>query len=83
MKITFDVTDSEGTKHKVLAGQADLIAMERKYDVPVSALGDSPRMEYIAFVAWNAMRRQHMTTMGFDEWVEDCELEQVADEGNG
>lgn len=81
MKITFEVIE-DGNTYKVLAGQADLIAMERKYDVAVSVLSDAPRMEFIAFVAWNAAKRQGLTTLDFDKWIEASELSEIGDEGN-
>lgn len=81
MKITFEVTDN-GVKHQVVAGQADLIAMERKYNVGISALQDAPRIEYVAFVAWNAARRQGITSLDFDAWIEQAEFDQVGDQGN-
>lgn len=80
-KIVFDIVDESGEKSRVFAGQADLIEMERKYDVSVSQLQNSARMEWIAFVAYSATKRAGKTSASFDEWIADAEFETV-DQGN-
>lgn len=73
-RIEFDVTNEDGEKTRVVAGQADVIAMERKYDVSASTLGTNPRIEWIAFLAWNAARRLKQTDLDFDTWIEKFEV---------
>lgn len=76
-KINFDVSDESGEITRVVAGQADFIQMERKYDVSVNELQIAPRMEWISFVAWNACKRQGQTQQDFDSWLETVEFETV------
>jgi hypothetical protein len=81
-KMAFDITSDDGETTRVLAGQADLIAMERKFDVAISALNENARMEYISYVAWHAAKRYKMTELDFDAWLQTHELETLGDQGN-
>ena len=51
---------------------SDLIAFERRYQVPGWFLGDqdNARIEYLWFMAWRAVTRNDSAKVEFDEWIE-------------
>jgi hypothetical protein len=76
-RISFDVVDASGVRTTVVTGQADIIAMERKFNVAASALASEARQEWVAFLAYNAQRRTGGTSLDFDSWIEAFEVEQA------
>lgn len=75
-RISFDVVSEEGDRVTVSAGQADIIAMERKYNISASSLASEARQEWVNFLAYNAMRRAGQTSLEFDTWIEQFEVEE-------
>ncbi len=69
IRMDLQVTESGGTPVAVTAGAADFIALERKYGIGPKDLGDNPRLEYLAFLAWSAMRRTGPGVPDFDTFV--------------
>lgn len=83
MKITFKVTTTGSEPTEVTTSYGDLIALENKYGVDASDLGNRQRAQWLAFMAWNALKRRGDVKVGFEEWVETIEaLEPVDSEGN-
>lgn len=68
MELTITRTDGSTATTKVAA--ADLIAFERKFDTTYEAVDKTPRIEYIAFLAWNSLHRTGVETRTFDEFVD-------------
>lgn len=67
----------------VKIGPADIIHFERKFGVGVSQFsGDTMRYEWLAFLAWAALRREKATTLEFDPWVDTIEELMPVDSGN-
>lgn len=58
-----------GRSDKILTGPADVIAFEREFDKPASAIG-SGRVTYFWWIAWHASKRLGKTDKGFEEWSE-------------
>lgn len=81
----FDVTRPDGSVERVVAGPADYIALERRFNVALQVLGDPERMrvEYLVFLAWRGLRRGRPEIPDFDKWVEDemVELPAVVEVG--
>ena len=73
MKITFEVTQTDGTKHTVSTVYADILALEDKFDIDASELATRQRAKWMAFLAWNAMKREGQTTEAFDKFTETIE----------
>jgi hypothetical protein len=69
MKITFDVTTTDGVTHRVSTVYADIIAMERKFNIDASELATRQRAEWLGFLAWNALKRSGDTSEPFDKFV--------------
>lgn len=68
----------------VTIGPADIIHFERKYGVGVSQFsGDTLRYEWLAYLAWCALRRDKSTVLEFDPWVDTIEELMPVDTGNG
>ena len=55
MRIPLVVTYGDGRTEKVSVGATDLIAFERQYDKPTSAIS-SGRLEYLWWAAWHAAK---------------------------
>jgi hypothetical protein len=68
MRIPLVVTYEDGRTEQVKVGAADLIAFERTYDKPTSAIS-SGRIEYLWWSAWHAAKRTKATGLDFDDWV--------------
>lgn len=58
-----------GRSDKILTGPADVLAFEREFDKPASAIG-SGRITYFWWLAWHASKRQGKTDLAFEEWSE-------------
>ena len=58
-----------GRSDKILTGPADVIAFERHFDKPSTAISTG-RMEYFWWIAWHACKRQAKTDLEFDAWMD-------------
>lgn len=82
MKITFDVTLTDGTTTRVSTAFADLIALEDEFDVDVSTLSVRQRAGWMAFLAWHALKRTGQVSIPFAEWKKQiADLDPQDDEG--
>ena len=61
--------------YDVRIGLADLVAFERRYDRSSAALDDpkAVRVEWIVFLAWNALNRTGALGVEFDEFLANVE----------
>lgn len=82
MKITFEVTQTDGTKNTVSTVYADILALEDKFDIDASELAVRQRAKWMAFLAWNAMKRAGQTSEPFDKFTETIEDLSPVDSGN-
>lgn len=80
MRIALQVTYSDGRVQPVMVSAPDLIAFERHYDKPMTAISTG-RIEYLYWVAWHSLKRRSLTGVEFDEWIESVDL--VGDDPNG
>lgn len=72
MRIKMHV-EYDGKQHEVTAGVADVIALEDEFDIDASSLGVKTKMKWLAFLAWNAMRRGGIDVPAFKEFAEGLE----------
>lgn len=80
MRLKLKCEFEDGTVENVTATVPDLIAWERKFNTKISALTDGVRVEDLAFMAWNSLKRQGLTTLAFDAWSNGLvDLEQIED----
>lgn len=82
--IDLTVKTQGNAARKITVGPSDLIKFERQYGVGVTQFGaDTLRYEWLAFLAWTALRREKDTTLEFDAWIDTLEeLTPEAAEGN-
>jgi hypothetical protein len=68
----------------ITIGPADIIRFERQYGVGVTQFsGDGMRFEWLAYLAWTALKREKATTADFDAWIDSVEELLPVDSGNG
>lgn len=84
MKIDLQITSSDGATEQVVAGPADMIALERHYNISTGSMQDptASRIEYLAYLAWSALRRTRAGVPDFDAWLatlDDLESSKAAD----
>jgi len=70
MKVALHVDYSDGSGVDVIATAPDLIAFERQFDKPFTIFAESMRLEYVLWLGWHALKRQQLTTLEFDPWIE-------------
>jgi hypothetical protein len=68
MKLSFEVTTSDGKTEKVDTAYADILALEQKFDIDASDLATRQRAQWLAYMAWHAMKRQGITSETYDKW---------------
>jgi len=84
-RMQFSITDNTTEETvTVVAGQADIIAMERQFGIGAGALAENPHMEHVAFIAWRAATRNDVAGgLAFDPWLERYEVEPLDPEASG
>jgi hypothetical protein len=80
MKITFDITHTDGTTARVTTAFADVIALEDQYDIDASTLSVRQRAGWMAYLAWHASKRTGQATEPFDTWKAHVEALDVIDD---
>lgn len=67
----------------ITVGPADMIRFERIYNVGVTQFsGESMRYEWLAYLAWSALKREKATTLEFDAWIDTIEELLPVESGN-
>ena len=70
MQIPFRVEFVDGSKESVVCGTPDFIAFEDKFNVAVTTIQKDPRLTYLAYIVWNALRRKKQTDKSFEDFVD-------------
>lgn len=73
MRIPLTVEYAGGTSKEILAGAADMVAFENKFDVSIGAISEAPRMTHLYYLAWHAEKRTKATNLEFEAWLETVE----------
>jgi hypothetical protein len=73
MQIPFKVEFADGTKQDVVCGTPDFIAFEEKFNLAVTTIQKDPRLTYLSFIVWNALRRSKKTDKSFEDFIETLE----------
>lgn len=67
----------------ITVGPADMIRFERIYNVGVTQFsGESMRYEWLAYLAWSALKREKATPLEFDAWIDTIEELLPVESGN-
>lgn len=71
LRAQIQVTDNQGVLRTYDGTCALFIAFERKFNVSILELGESPRLEHIYWLGYEAARRvnQH-DQLDFDQWLD-------------
>ena len=83
MKLTLEVTPTDGEPYKVTTNLYTVIQMERKFKIKASDLASGIAMEYLAFLAFEACKQAGVTVPAvFDDYLKRLEaVEVVSNEG--
>ena len=73
MQIPFKVEFTNGSKESVVCGTPDFIAFEDKFNLAVTTIQKDPRLTYLAYIVWNALRRRKQTDKSFEDFVDTLE----------
>lgn len=79
MKLNLHIDYAGGVSRDIVANAADLVAFESKFDVSVAALGDSPKLSYLFYLAYSSEKRTGQTKDTFEKWLESVELVSAGD----
>lgn len=74
MKLNLHIDYAGGVSREIVANAADMVAFEAKFDVSVAALGDSPKLSYLFFIAYSSEKRTGYTKDTFEKWLETVEM---------
>lgn len=74
MKINLQLTLDNGEAKEIVCNAADMVAFEEKFDVPIGALSQNPKMSYMFYLAWHSEKRTGGTKDNFDKWLESVEM---------
>lgn len=81
MRINFKVTTTDGETTEVQTSYGDLIALENKFNINASDLGVTQRAQWLAFMAYSALKRRDGLKVTFEQWADTVEaLEPVNDD---
>lgn len=80
MKITLEVTPTDGQPYRVTTNLFSIIAMERKFGIKASDLASGIAMEHLAFLAFEGSKQQNIVVpVVFDDFVKNLENLEVVD----
>jgi len=74
MKLNLHVDYVGSASREIVANAADMVAFETKFDVSVAALGESPKLSYLFFIAYASEKRTGYTKDTFENWLNTVEL---------
>jgi hypothetical protein len=81
--IDLTIATTDIPQRTVTVGPADIIRFERAYNVGVTQFtAESLRYEWLAFLAWAALKREQATALEFDPWVDTIVDLQPVSQGN-
>jgi hypothetical protein len=76
-------TTAQDAPRVITIGPADIIRFERKYGVGVTQFsGDGMRFEWLAYLAWTALKRDNATALEFEPWIDTVEELLPVGQGN-
>ena len=79
MKLNLRVDYAGGVSREIVANAADMVAFESKFDISVAALGDSPKLSYLFYIAYSSEKRTGQTKETFEKWLESVEMVSASD----
>ncbi len=83
MRITATITHDDGRAETVQVRVADLADFEDAFDRPATILEHEPRLSWLLWVVWRALRRADKTLSAYEQWratVADLDVVGVGDD---
>ena len=74
----FKVSFDDGRTVEVTPTPGDLVRFERQYGFAVSKIDDDPRMEYVMFLSWTALKRTGEFADDFEAFLDHVALTEEA-----
>ena len=72
--INLQIEFLDGSTADIVAGAADLIAFESRFDLSVARLEKEIRLTHLFYIAWHVLKRTGQTTEEFEKWVESVSI---------
>jgi hypothetical protein len=69
MRVTVEKAD--GTEETYVVKPATIVAFERQFAVGLGSLGESGRMEYVYWLAYDCEKRSGKVVKPFDGWLDE------------
>jgi hypothetical protein len=73
LKINLRIQFVTGETKDAIAGPADLVAFEDKFNLSIANLEAEMRVTHLLWLAWKSESRQKHTALEFDAWLETVE----------
>jgi len=73
LAINMSVTPKGGSARVVTAGPPDIVAFERAFSKSITSLQSDVFLTDLFWLAWHSEKRQGMTPLEFDPWVDQLE----------
>jgi len=70
MKLTLQVSFTDGTNKDIEATTPVMVAFEDKFNVSVATLGADTRISWLLYLAWHADKRTGGTKLSYEKWLE-------------
>lgn len=70
MKISLRIKFTTGETRDILAGPAELVAFEDKFNLSIANLEADMRVTHLLWLGWKAESRQKNTVLDFEPWLE-------------
>jgi hypothetical protein len=79
MKLGLTVHGTDGKKRLAVVAFADFVKYEEAHDVSMAKVEAEMKVRDLAWLAWHCEKRNKVTALGFDEWIDT--VEQISAEG--
>lgn len=70
MKISLRIDFADGTTKDVVCSAPDFVAFEDRFNLSITRLDKEMKFTHLLFLGWTASRRQKLTSLDFEPWVE-------------
>jgi hypothetical protein len=70
MQTNLQITYADKTVKAVSTTPADIVALERTFEISIARLGTDFKMTHLYFLAWSVENRTKATELEFESWLE-------------
>jgi hypothetical protein len=79
MKLGLTVHGTDGKKRLAVVAFADFVKYEEEHNISMAKVEAQMRVRDLAWLAWHSEKRNKVTALEFDAWIET--VEQISAEG--